>query len=60
MNYLNVKLDSMLIFNRSRALNRVNDERRVLEVRPPIEVPSKPSLGIRQLLTLTGYSSELK
>ena len=46
MTYLDIKFNSMLIFNRSRAFNRVNDKRALLEVRLQIEVLSTPYSGL--------------
>ena len=40
-----------------RALYRVNNKRALLEVSPPIEIPSTPRSEIGQFLKLTGYSS---
>ena len=49
----------MLVFNLSRALNRVNNKRVVVEVRSPIEIPSTPRSGLAKTLIITGYSSKL-
>ena len=46
----------MLIFNLSRAGNRVNDKRALFKVRYSIKVPRTPSLRLGQVITLTGYS----
>ena len=39
------------------AINMVNNNRVILEVRPPIKIQSTPRRGIGKLLTLNGYSS---
>ena len=49
----------MLIFNRSRAHNRVNDKMVIFKVSSSIEVTRTPHSGIGQYLTLTGYISVL-
>ena len=49
----------MLILYLSRALNRVNDKRALLEEMSPIEVPSTTRSGIVKLLAQTGYSIKL-
>ena len=49
----------MLIFNRSRELNRVNNIRALLEVSSPIKVLSTPHSGLGKFIVWTGYSSAL-
>ena len=41
------------------ALNRVNNNRALFEVRSPIKIQSTPHPGIGQYLKLNGYSSAL-
>ena len=59
ISYLDVKWNSMLIFNCSQALNRVNNKRERFGVRSPIEVRSTPRSGLGKSLTWTGYISVL-
>ena len=49
----------MLIFNISKALNRVKNKRTIIEKMSPLEIPSLLDSGLWQSLILTGYSSSL-
>ena len=49
----------MLIFNLSRALDKVNGEKVLFKVRSPIKTPSMPHSRLGQSITLTGYSNGL-
>ena len=49
----------MLIFNRSRACNRLNNTRAIFKIRSSIEVLTTPHSGLGKILILTEYSSGL-
>ena len=51
--------NSMLIFNRSRACNRLNNTRAIFKIRSSIEVLTTPHSGLGKILILTEYSSGL-
>ena len=58
--HLDVKCNSTMIFNLSRELNRVKNQREIYGVRSQIEVPIMSRSGIGQSNTLNGHSSGLK
>ena len=47
----------MLVFDHLRALNRVNNNRAIFEVKSPIKIQIMPCPGLGKFITLTGYSS---
>ena len=51
--------NSMLIFNRSQSLMRVNNKKVLFDVRSSIETLRTPQLGLEPSFILTGYSSGL-
>ena len=57
--YFHVIWNSILIFNSSRASNRVNHKRGIFKVSSSILVPRSPHSGLGKIITLTKYSSVL-
>ena len=56
---LDVIWNSMMVLNKSRAQNRVNNKRALFEVRYSIEVPRTSRSGLIKTFMLDGYSSVL-